>query len=332
MVAQSKSPKLNRRSTAHFKAFDRSESQVWTSLYGNTFIEDVRTHVMPIGGRSRSRPDFCIELVPPDKVVDEILRRAFAERLDYSIQGLTEAISGFIENHTPMLCLRGRIHFEIANLVFEEEKRMTTKHQEPTGSARLQFRPVLIPGRVIDLAVVHMQLIPVQKWDRAGRPFNIIPSRSVWTISIPGELGTPRKQRRMMRNLIRLSAPTPPFVEEGLRRLENIQDFSHGEFHEAQVRALARTTALWGWTARTLWQESALEYYLAYRHLRFAHAMAILREHMIASINTLLRRLSISSQLLVKGLPTASQISKLLKRMEAGEMSFTDVYEAVDIL
>jgi hypothetical protein len=325
-------PSFTRKSIAYARSRDRiSRDDPWLSLYGHTFIEDVRLYVMPIGGESRARPDFSIELVPDSPVARSIITYAFAPRDYYHYySGVTKAISGFIQENAFTLAYEGVLYYEIA------KGEWPAGAVEPRGIEngscfKEAFKPLYIPGRVIRLANYYLQIVPPAEWARTGKKIAAIPASDVWLLRIPSELGGPRKHRTLLKTLVRASTPLPDFVSEALNGLSEIRDFSLGSFHRQQHLAVASESASWGWPARALWRESTLEYFYYHRHLRFALSMAILREHIIDSINSLLERVDFPSRLVLKGLPTPSEIKGYIEKLEKGEMTFDDAWKAVEI-
>ena len=274
-------PSFKRRSIAYLQSEERMpRDDAWLSLYGSIFIEDVRLSVMPIGGESRSRPDFSIALSPGNPAARRIITYAFARR-DHYYPDLTEIISQFIEDTASVLAYKSVVYYEIArgNRLAEEDSNSETS--EGSTLLRKAFKPLRIPGRVIRLANYYMQIIPHTEWARMGKKVVMIPASDVWVLQVPPELGGPRKHRTFLKALVRASNPLPDFVSDAMKRLSEIRDFSFGGFHKQQLLAVASGSVLWGWQARDLWREDTLEYFRYYRHLRFALSMAILREYIV---------------------------------------------------
>lgn len=295
------------------------------------FIEDVSLYVMPVGGESRARPDFSIELVPDSPDARSVITYAFAPRDYYHYYSeVTKAISGFIQENAFTLAYEGVLYYEIAK---GEWPTGAVEPRESENGSRFKeaFKPLYIPGRVIRLANYYLQIVPPAERARTGKKIAAIPACDVWSLRIPSELGGPRELRTLLKTLVRASTPLPDFVSEATKRLSESRDFSLGSFHRQQHLAVASESASWGWPARDLWRESTLQYFYYYRHLRFALSMAILREHIIASINDLLERIGFPCRLALKGLPTPSEITSYIMKMEKGEMTFDEAWKAVEI-
>ena len=61
-----------------------------------------------------------------------------------------------------------------------------------------------------------------------------------------------------------------------------------------------------------------IEYYLFARRLQWNRAQALLREHILAALNVLLGRFGLG-RLDVRGLPSASELSLSIERLQRGE-------------
>jgi hypothetical protein len=111
--------------------------------------------------------------------------------------------------------------------------------------------------------------------------------------------------------------------------LLEIKDFSFTDFRKLQHLAVACESAQWGWSARDTWRDETLEFFLIYRHLRFALAMAILRESILSSMNDLLRQLGFPSSFVLKGLPTPVEIRDCITKLAKGEATFDDAWKLI---
>jgi len=312
------------------------EDEVWTSLYGHSFIEDVRNSVMPIGGRSRIRPDFAIRAAPDDPSICHVLVAAFGSRDRYHRSSLTEALSEFIEDAATYLALYGVVHFEIVTRSEAAERGRSDDRDSSEAIAEAvvgskQFRVYRIPGRIVRIPGYHLQVVPRTEWSRVGRRVAPVPRSRVWTLRIPSELGGRRRHLRFLRTLVRASSLPPGTTSSTAQGSLGPRGFDMCLFHETKLLAIAAASMPWGWDARNTWQEHTLEYFWYYRRLRFALSMAILREYIIESINQLLRRVGMPAHLILQGLPSVSEIRRLVSDLEENRIGFGDALKAVDI-
>jgi hypothetical protein len=93
---------------------------------------------------------------------------------------------------------------------------------------------------------------------------------------------------------------------------------------DAEVEHLTRK---WGGIPRLHVVDGATEYYFFERHLQWRRSQALVREHVFAEINRLLRRLGVTNQLTVRGLPSSVELSELRIRLRRGEADFARVRE-----
>jgi len=72
------------------------------------------------------------------------------------------------------------------------------------------------------------------------------------------------------------------------------------------------------------------EFYLAHKYVTFKLAKTILREHIIAHLNGLAKKLEINAEIIVKGLPTQTDLSTMLNQLQNSEISFSDSLKKSD--
>jgi hypothetical protein len=321
-------PDFSRESVAYLKSSARlPRKDPWGSLYGHMFVEAVRVHIMPNGSESR------VEVVPDTPITQRILIWAFASRRYYYRSDLQRTISDFVQKSAAVLANSGIVHYEITRGEWPEEAvALEDINKESTVTVSVQpFRPERIQGHVIRFGRYCLQIVPLIDWPDAESRLAVIPASNVWSLRIPIELGGARRHRRFLKTLVHASIPSPEFVSIAMKNHAEIKDFNFLDFHKQQLLAIASESADWGWQPRDLWQKETLEYFRIYRHLRFALSMAILREHIIDSMNNLLQRVGISARVVLKGLPTKGDIGKYIEEMERGKMTFDDAWEAIQI-
>ena len=89
-----------------------------------------------------------------------------------------------------------------------------------------------------------------------------------------------------------------------------------------------KATAQWGWDQRDYKLQHWTEFYAVYRHIKLKWAQACIREHIVAELNQLFRRLHIEAEIVVTGLPIAQTILEVQQRMCEGDVSLTDALNA----
>jgi hypothetical protein len=97
--------------------------------------------------------------------------------------------------------------------------------------------------------------------------------------------------------------------------------------HERYITQ-ACLTKDFGWDQRKVPDNDISEYYSLRRRLRKRMAQAIVREHIIGSINQALKGpfLNLGVQVVIKGLSTQTQIEQQFQRLRAGDVEFVDIF------
>ncbi|MBI5634718.1 MAG: hypothetical protein HZA15_14710 [Nitrospirae bacterium] len=330
---QRKNPSTSKRkSIAFFQPGSiRPDNDLISSSHVHMFAEDVHLHVMPLGSHARTKHKFTVELTSPDVEVEKIIRYAFPHN-GYVQHSLTESISEFIKQCAFELAYKGLTFHEIVRGRQIEDRRTPSRklREEPPDPERMFFASH-IPGQVINIGSHYVQIIPRVEWAKWRRAFILIPSSDVWRIEIPKQLGGYKNHPQLLRALIKSGTPLPKFINDAMAEQKELPTFDFKEFHKQQDLIAANETAVWGWAGRELWRDQTLEYYQFYRHVCFAKTMNVLREHILLSINSLLKRISFSSNLVIKGLPSLAELDETLSKMAKGEISFDDAWNAIDL-
>jgi hypothetical protein len=312
-------PNFTRKSIEYAqRGFPRNDP--WETLYGHMFIDDVRLHIMPIGGRSRVRPNFSIDIKPDTPTIRQIMLWAFASRRRYARSDLQKVISDFIVQSASSMVHKGIVRYEITKAEWPEEESVSENiEREAMGNVQL-FRPQRIHGIIAGLGFCYLQIVRAPRQSEVEIKRVTIPRSDVWTLRIPKELGGIWKHKRLLKVLVYASKAAPEFFRQDVEK-----------YHRQQSLAVASETADWGWEVRGLLKEETTEYFQAYRHLRFALSMAILRDYIVDSMNNLLQKVGMSACISIRGLPTQEDIKSYLTDLDEGELTFEDARESVRI-
>jgi hypothetical protein len=270
------------------------------------FTRDLKQGIMP-SRYGKETPDYKVKL----KNDDPTLEKQLITLLDISrspVDDLSEAVAEFIDTCTVYMSYWGEIVFEILR-------------NETSGEPeKLDPLPLNTVKTVLGQ---HIQLIPKQDAADDGKRFLRLPSGHIWRIALPRELGSVRKHRKMIRRLNELSNTTPQFTFEGL-------DFGARDGFEFDYHHMNRDIAIEQCTRRfgtipSLGQlKYTMEYYFITNRLQTAHAKALLREHIIKELNSLLARLNIDNSVVVSGIPTVEDIRALKEELRQGKVSFAE--------
>lgn len=304
---------MSRLSRAYFPNDERPNDN--PELYAFMFIRDVHTGIMPFR-RGREYP-FTVKLARKNQKLEKQLNeflgidRRAAWSLDESLWQITETLSHY-------LAALGETYLEI---VHDDEK---------TGSGLAGKSLVFLPrGKIIKLFSYHIQIVPIRNWKRGEKKFYVIPSNRIWHIKLPRKLGTPQQHRKMSKKLNRLSEPMPEFaLKDG--ELGGSVKYDFTKHHYNKEIAVEHTTARWG-SIRSLSQiKGTTEYYYIVNRLQATYSQALLREHVFAEINKLLQRLGVKNSVKIEGLSSSSELQKVIKKLEKGEIGFSEALKATE--
>lgn len=227
----------------------------------------------------------------------------------YPQGNLTDVLAAFMSDLTQTLAYRGIVHFEVVPL-------------RPGECGRRRFAIERLPvGRVINLGSHYVQVVPKDARNEVGKRAVWLPETRLWIARLPRSLGSPRKHRRLLRSLARVSAMPPSFARSSPFG-SDVPGFDFGTFRlacDAQVEYLTRE---WGGIPSLHQIEGTSEFYLFARSLQFRGSQALIREQLVSDLNTLLPKLGLDDQLVVSGLPSSGEIAELARLLQAGEIDF----------
>lgn len=264
------------------------------------FVRDVPLGIMP---SRHDDGDFAVSLDPSDPVLQERII-VLLEIGQFSRYGLQEAVVDFVETLARDIAFSGECYFEVS---------------DPEGSEGARTLLILPPGIIRRRGASYLQVIP--EADRhEGEPAEIeIPAKRMWHITLPPALGSPKEHRKLLRELEQLGMPVPGFALDA-DHFGAEAGFDFATSRRAMDVAVERVTRRWGTIPSFQRVNGTTEYYLFARRLQWNRAQALLREHILAALNVLLARFGLG-RLDVRGLPSASELSLSIDRLQRGEIS-----------
>lgn len=326
-MVNSDRPGSSRKTLGFFANTPHRENYGRLQLHSHNFLDDVRNSIIPYEfGRSRRHPRLGLE---PDTAK---LRRQLCVVLGGSTRDTARGFPGGVEEVIRdigyRLAFYSRLYFEICTLSIPDSPRA----RQALGPMELptSFQvAVYIPGRVFSLGPVVVQTIPREERASFRRRFVVLVRRSVWTVAIPGDLGGPIGNRIRQGFVEEASSVAPRHIDpEKLSNLGGIGEVLHS-YRTYSHELLAASTSRWGWPARHIWADTSTEFYSLHRALKFEASMALLREHVVDSINRLLERIGFESRIATHGLQSAGELSRILVRLDRGEADFDEVLTAI---
>ncbi len=299
-----------RRSVGYFPPGEE-EPTLPVAGTGWFFVEDFHVDLMPY--RSTRESEFKVELSPTNDDVAGWLAALLGARSNRAYE-LEDAVCDFVRDLGHSLALNGEVFFEI-----------TTASSKDPGLPNVALIP-LPYGRVTRIASRYVQWVPRHLHSQLGR-WVLLPANVIWHLRLPRELGSPRQHRRLVRRLGEASGISPPFVLEDERLGANVRGYDFLTYRRAVDAEVEHLTRGWGGIPRLRVVEGATEYYFFERHVQWRRSQALVREHIISEINRLLHRLGVQSRLVVRGLPSSTDLAELRDRLRRGEADFAKVRE-----
>lgn len=131
----------------------------------------------------------------------------------------------------------------------------------------------------------------------------------------------------MLARLNPLSGLDPGFAME-IGDMGRSVGYDTSLYHAACTIRREQLTSNWGRIPSLFQIDGPTEYHSLARVLQWRRTQAVIREHVIADLNSLLERLGVEQRLVVSGLPIEKEITAALRRMQAGRISVSDAMDA----
>src|SRR5262249_20222656 len=123
----------------------------------------------------------------------------------------------------------------------------------------------------------------------------------------------------------------PDFLQAEIEKRRFPQDFVVGDYNRLLRIHQYRVTRKWGWTRRDWSLDYITEYYQFYLMLTVTWAQAVLREHIVSELNTLLLELNVAAKITLQGVPSANGILDVREKMKQGTIDFAGVNKALGL-
>lgn len=299
------------------KALSNLREEVNRNLNLSMFLEDARSGIMPIGGESDHAPNFSVEIDDRNDeesrvlAILESLTRRYQHRW-YSHPPLEKLLSSAVEAIALELVWEGRSVHKI--FCGESDDRVYQLH---TFAYQWLF---LVFGK-------YIRILPQTHWHPDDKIYDVSTEKDIWDIVMPKNLGGYQGHRAMLKKLARCPDIVPSFLKYTVSMHEWPKYFSTKHYAQETKLFVARATERWGWSQRDYNSENWNEFYGMYRSVTLKWAQACLREHIIKELNQLFQRLQIDAEIVVRGLPTASEILRIRKQMCEGKISFIEAFK-----
>jgi len=309
-----------RKSVRYFLNKKNSERDLYSSLYGFMFIQDIHLNVMPIGGRSENI-NFAVNIDPPSKKVEDLIRLGLCTHHG-ELWNLKKVVCKFIDEAIHTLACYGKTYYEIIYFYTDESKNNIKS-----------FMIERIPNNNIrDTFGFYWQYVPkniIKPEEKILKRFIWLPKKDLLVLSIPKAIGGVKKYKKLLTELQWLSKCTiPKFVMEDMSVQQDIKGYDLSIYRENQEIFLAKITRHLGWTARGNFSKRSFEFYQIYRCLKFERTKAILREYVLSTLNESLKiignKMGFKARIKVEGILSHEDYDNYIKQLLDGSLQFSE--------
>ncbi len=306
---------IRKQRTIFYRSPQDAERPV--EFYMHMFPEDVSLGIMPIGGRTK-RPDFKISITPANKQAQAIIAAGLGR--EHHRHSLAEAVCEVFETVSANLCFADRFMYEIAYL----EERET---QSPVG-----FELVWInQSQLVEKGgQIFQRVVPDVAKEENVSEMILLPKEDIIEFRPPA--GFEKALRDVRTNLSRLDKLHLP--ELALRATKENIPYDFKAHDRSMKLALVEAVRPIGWNARGTYNDCVTSYYWIRLMLTFEKFKIELRHAMLAAINDALKRigqkLGFEAQIEISGLPMRVDVTDALRKLELGEVPFTEVMKAFE--
>ena len=286
------------------------------------FVEDMHNGIMPFTHIHREDSQFAVRLDPPREGLEAVIAEALGgKRRQWD---LPDALCDFIREASQSLFFYGKLVYEI--LCETDSKGAISK-----------FSFISVPPLSVKRVFgVGIQVIPwwVAKHSHIKVGIYRIPKKKMLYLEFPQRLGGRKGLKKILKRLDVLSKQLiPEFQMEAMKEQRNI-GFDINKYVRAKYLEKAQITRRLGWNQRKVPEKELLEYYSLYRRLNFALSQAIVREHILETVNQSLNGslLNLGTRIVIDGIPSSKQIEAQFPVLKAGNLEFTALFKITSII
>ena len=304
--------------------FSSSSADKTPSPSLHMFIEDVQTWIMPYDPDSSSSELGAV--FDGNEQDARVVTRICADLAEHSSihDSPLELVSSAVRRVSQHLVWRGSVAFELPDLrdPSDEETLSDPRRSVRPITGELLFR---LPGRVVGIRTAQRR-----EWEQALPVVVNRLAKSVWHVSMPRTLGGRIGYRSVRRRLDRYSSIMPAWASRSMATEHERVRFDVTAYARLRHAYVERSSGPFSWDGRNTSLDHQTEFFLFYRTLTFHHALALLRQHIVASLNRLFeRQLGLNARIVLTGFRQPADILDIRGRMERGEISFGEAFDQV---
>lgn len=179
------------------------------------------------------------------------------------------------------------------------------------------------PERLVKLPWFFVQNLPKLEAERHHQKFIFIPTKDVLRITMPNELGGPRRHKIFIR-LLSQSDQLNVFLEGLGGNKKSIFELPYdSEAHRRmQFVYVSRLTRLWGWNRRDSSLEHQTEYRYVHNYLTFQWAVVVLSNYALDKAASVIQDLY-GDVVKYSNKSEAKTVLKIIEKLKIGEIDFS---------
>ena len=302
-----------------------SSAEKTPSPFLHMFITDVHTQIMPYGhAPSGSELGAVFDGGEQDARVATRICAGLA-RHSSTYNSPLDLVSSAVREVSQHLLWRGSVAYELPNVreVPDEEAAWPQSQRSVRPiTGELLFR---LPGRVIGIRTAERR-----EWEEALPVVVNRASSSVWRVSMPRTLGGRIGYVSVLRRINKYPLIMPDWASRSMVAEHERVRFDVAAYARLKNAYIARSSGPLSWGGRDTSLDHQTEFFLFYRTLTFYHALALLRQHIVASFNRMVaRQLRLNARIVLTGFLQPADILEVRSRMEKGEIGFGEAFDQV---
>lgn len=293
------------------------------------FVQDVHATVVPYGPRRNGPIVGRMEGSEAGLSIAAPTLRSLAEH-SHRWDGPDQTIPDVIRTVVQHLLWRGYSAFLI-----EEPTQEEARGAGSANAGEVTFQPLrpLPYGWMLRTPLGMVEFLGrAGRWGEKRRFVRFYPRRRVWIVDVPRSLGGRWGFWWMLKRLQLFSRVFPRWSTKIVAEEQNYLMFDVTEYSRLKAAYQAVSAARWGWSGRDYSTTYQTEFFSVYRTVTFHHALAVLREHVLARLNSLLQeRLALDVRAELSGVRPSSAIMDVRDRMVRGDLALLSALQEADI-
>lgn len=288
-------------------------------LYAHFMKEDIGSFIMPIARHYSSRQESFLARFNGSEIEGERLRTLVSHIPEHCDSDEADFICNVVNSIGQSLSRQGLALFELL------------QNKNHAGAKDCLLHEIY-SSRVFRVPRGYIQVTPRNALPEINRSrWVFLPSDLIWRVEMPLELGGSSGYRQILSSVARLGNGMPDFFGPAAIESKQLSGFDFNVRQQAIKKYCAALTRSFGYGFRETDSEFMTECYFVYRHITFAWAKAIIRNHIIDEINQLASQIGITARIEVSGLISPDDILDVRQKAMSGDMPLVAALEVVRV-